>query len=205
MISYIEYLKIPTMLALTIVGAFLVMQIVGEILEFNGKIVPEFVKIRKIFARKRMEKKMVYEAGVTLSEVRQLLQDINCHYSEDNIRMRDKWMESVDDRLNRYDVSINEIGTKLDKNNQDTLSLLVENKRGSIIDFASLVSNERSAVTREQFNRIFRIYDEYESIIEANGMTNGEVDIAIRIIRESYENHVRNHSFVEDIRGYINA
>ena len=25
---------------------------------------------------------------------------------------------------------------------------------------------------------------------------------AIRIIREAYENHLRNHSFIEDIRGY---
>lgn len=33
-------------------------------------------------------------------------------------------------------------------------------------------------------------------------MTNGEVDIAIRIIKESYEKHMRHHSFVEDIRGY---
>ena len=24
----------------------------------------------------------------------------------------------------------------------------------------------------------------------------------IRIIREAYENHLRNHSFIEDIRGY---
>lgn len=33
-------------------------------------------------------------------------------------------------------------------------------------------------------------------------MTNGEVDIAIRIIKEAYENHMRNHTFIENIRGY---
>ena len=33
-------------------------------------------------------------------------------------------------------------------------------------------------------------------------MTNGEVDIAYRIISESYETHMRNHTFIEDIRGY---
>ena len=41
-----------------------------------------------------------------------------------------------------------------------------------------------------------------EDIIKKNNMTNGEVDIAIRIIKESYEKHMRHHSFVEDIRGY---
>jgi hypothetical protein len=57
-------------------------------------------------------------------------------------------------------------------------------------------------VTREQFNRIFKQHEEYEDIIKANGIKNGEVDIAYRIISESYETHMRNHSFIEDIRGY---
>lgn len=37
---------------------------------------------------------------------------------------------------------------------------------------------------------------------ESNGMTNGEVDIALSIIKESYEKHMRNHTFMEDARGY---
>ena len=43
---------------------------------------------------------------------------------------------------------------------------------------------------------------EYEEIIKDNDLQNGEVDIAIHIIREAYENHLRNGSFVEDVRGY---
>lgn len=27
--------------------------------------------------------------------------------------------------------------------------------------------------------------------------------IAIRIIREAYENHMRSHTFIEDVRGYV--
>lgn len=57
-------------------------------------------------------------------------------------------------------------------------------------------------MTREQFKRVFRLYAEYEEIIKDNDLQNGEVDIAIRIIREAYENHLRNGSFVEDVRGY---
>ena len=75
----------------------------------------------------------------------------------------------------------------------------LKNKRDS---FASLVIDESKPVTREQFNRIFKVHQEYESIIESNGMTNGEVDIALSIIKESYEKHMRNHTFVEDARGY---
>ena len=62
--------------------------------------------------------------------------------------------------------------------------------------------DDNAPVTREQFNRIFKMYEEYETIIESNGLTNGEVDVAFRIITESYENHMRNHTFIEDVRGY---
>ena len=105
-------------------------------------------------------------------------------------------------KLDQYDTNILELGEKLDKNNKDTLSILIENRRSSIIGFASVVIDDNRPVTREQFNRIFKLYQEYEDIIAKNEMTNGEVDIAIRIIKESYENHMRNHTFVEDVRGY---
>ena len=88
------------------------------------------------------------------------------------------------------------------KNNKDIVSLLIDSKRNNIINFASNVIDENSPVTREQFKRIFKLYEEYEKIIKENGFTNGEVDIAFRIITESYEKHMKNHTFIEDIRGY---
>ena len=174
---------------------FLILQIVGELLEFKGKVVPEFIKIRKYFARKRIERE-------TFKEVQQLLGEVNKHYSSDNITMRDNWMQWVNNQAGIYDKTLAELEKKMDKNNSITLSLLIDNKRNTIIDFASKVIDEKFPVTREQFKRVFKIYEEYENIIEENGLTNGEVDVAIRIIRDSYEAHTRNHSFIEDIRGY---
>lgn len=118
--------------------------------------------------------------------------------------MRDEWMEGVNQKLEQNDLWIKELDKKFDKNNQDTLFLLIDSKRNTIINFASCVIDENNPVTREQFNRIFKLYEEYEGIIKSNGLTNGEVDVAYRIIREAYETHMRNHSFIEDIRGYTN-
>ena len=56
MLGYIEYLNVPTKIALVIVVSFFVMQIIGEFLEFKGKVVPEFLKIRKWFTRRKREK-----------------------------------------------------------------------------------------------------------------------------------------------------
>lgn len=202
MLDYIEYLDIPVKVAIVLISAFLIMQLVGEILEFKGKVVPEFVKVRKVFARRKKERVLMQKMEKTLDQVQVTMDELNKHYSTDNIKMRDKWIKTVNSKLDQYDASMAELDRKLDKNNSDTLSILIDSKRNSIISFASLVIDESKPVTKEQFNRIFKLYEEYESIIKANGMTNGEVDIAIRIIREAYESHLRNQSFIEDIRGY---
>lgn len=219
MIQYIEYLGLPGWIAIGLVGLFLASQVIGELLELKGKVVPEVLKVRKYFARRRKEKENMQKMAElcpslqkvpeTLDSVQKLLSNVDAHYSHDNITMRDTWMSNVDRRLEEAETAreenrqcIKSLAEKLDKNNADTLSLLIDSKRNTIINFADLVIDENKPVTREQFHRIFKLYEEYEDIIQKNNMTNGEVDIAIRIARESYEKHVRNHSFVEDVRGY---
>lgn len=212
MVNYIQYLNLPAKIGICIVALFLVIQIVGEILEFKGKIVPEFFKIRKYFARKKQEReainkitdilKDVVEFPETLKKVQMLLNDVGQHYSADNITKRNQWIDSVNHKLETTDKWMKELDKKLDKTNEVALSLLIDNKRDTIINFASHVIDEKNSVTKEQFNRIFKLYEEYEEIIKENNLTNGEVDIAYRIITESYESHMRNHTFVEDICGY---
>ena len=219
MINFVEYLGLPNTIAIGIISLFFIIQIIGELLEFKGKVVPEYVKIRKYFKRKKDERlaltKMIekfdeyQQMATTLSNVNRLLSDIDKHYSKDNIAMRDGWMKEVNEHISdserlrkEQDSLVRELNDKLDKNNAATLSLLIDNKRNTIIDFASKVIDESYPVTKEQFNRIFKIYKEYEEIIEEHGLTNGEVDIAIRIIQESYEQHMKNHTFIEDVRGY---
>ena len=223
MVNWLKYLQDqfePTgaMVALLII-VFGGMQAIGEFMEFMGKTAPEILKIRKRFARKKKEqedmKKLAelvpqfQEMSTTLSDVQTLLANVDAHYSADNIAMRDKWIEEVNNRLSSAeeaqrasDERMQKVTEMLARNNEDTLALLIDSKRNTIIEFAALVIDESKPVTREQFHRVFKLHKEYEEIIERNGLTNGEVDIAIRIIRESYEKHLRNCSFVEDIRGY---
>lgn len=212
MLNYLEYLNIPATVAFCIAVVFFGLQLVGEFLEKMGKIVPEFMKIRKYFARKKREKEVlaqlpeifaeIRDVPATLKQVKALLSDVDKHYSKDNIAKRDGWINTVNTKLESNDQVIQELVHKMDQNNEDTLELKIESKRSTIIDFASYVIDESRPVTREQFNRIFKTYNEYEETIEKNGLTNGEVDIAYRIITEAYETHMRNRTFIEDIRGY---
>jgi hypothetical protein len=219
MLNYLEYLNSPAKVTTLLAGVFVITQIVGEILEFKGKVVPEFIKIRKYFARKKKERQALSQMTAlldehnqmakTLVEVNRILAEIDKHYSKDNIAMRDGWMKEVNEHIANsekrrceQDSLIRELNKKLDKNNADTLSILIDNKRNAIIDFASKVIDENLPATREQFKRIFKLHEEYEDSIDKNGLTNGEVDIAYRIITEAYETRMKNHSFIEDIRGY---
>ena len=192
----------PQKVGVVIILLFVVSQVVGELLELCGKVVPEFVKVRKYFKRKKDEKDQI---NTTLQQVQVLLNDVNQHYSADNITKRDAWMKWVNERAAVYDASVEELTALKDAlaaNNELTLDLYININRNRIIDFASKITNDNLAVSREEFNRIFKVYHEYEEILEKYNKTNGEVDIAIRIIEESYKEHMKNRSFIEDIRGY---
>lgn len=202
MLNYIEYLEkkmgMPALIVTILVMAFFILQIIGEILEVKGKVVPEFVKIRKYFARKKHEKQIVSDTERTLRDVQSLLADVKQHYSEDNIKLRDGWMHDVDE-----DRSLVHTLEKLILNmRNDVLKLRIEAMRSEIIAFASKVVDENCLVTREQYRRIFKLYEEYEKILTENGMENGEIDTNYRMINESYEHRVVNHTFLEDIRRY---
>lgn len=202
MLNSMEYLGLPTMIIIIVVAVFLIIQCVSELIEFKGKAVPELFNIRKYFARKKAEREILSGLPDTIKEMKKMVDDINYHYSKDNISKRDKWISGVDKKLDANDTLIRQLSEKIDKNNQDTLSILIESKRTAIIDFASKVSNADTPITKEYYNRIFKMYKEYEDIISKNNLTNGEVDIAYRIIVESYEEHLSNHTFIEDIRGW---
>lgn len=206
MINYIEYLGIPLKIAIILVAIFFAMQAIGEFLEFKGKVVPEFFKIRKWFTRRKREKA---EAAQTLKDVQVLLNDVNSHYSADNIAKRDGWMQWVNNRAEVYDESIKqlrealtEVMQALKDNTKLTEEMFIQSSRDRIIDFATKTSNENVMVSREEFNRIFKVYAKYEKYLEEHKMTNGEVDINYQIIKESYEQRLRDHAFTEDIRGY---
>lgn len=99
MINYIEFLNVPAKIAIVLVGLFLVIQVIGELLEFKGKVVPEFAKIRKVFVRRKKERMLLQKMEKTIDQVQLTLDDLNHHYSTDNIRMRDEWMRLVNSKL----------------------------------------------------------------------------------------------------------
>ena len=202
MLDYIEMFELPAIVAAVIIAIYCIMQLIGDILTFKGKVVPEFMRVKHWLQKRKEARNALSRMPEIVDEVKSLLDNVNQHYSDDNITKRNAWMNEVTDRGIENRQLINMVSGKLDAQSKDILELIIENKRNTIIDFAARVSNTDNLFTREQFNRVMKIYSDYEDIITKNGMTNGEVDIAYRIITEAYEECLKNNTFIEDIRGY---
>lgn len=197
-----EILKLTGPWITGILVAWAVLNIIGEICEFKGKVVPEFMKIRKFFKRRKEEKQ---KSKQLLSNVEILLADVNNHYSEDNIAKRNDWMNWVNARAKIYDASVQQLTAlhkSIEDNNKLTLDLYFELNRDRIINFASKISDDKTTVSREEFTRIFKIYKEYEERLKENHLTNGEVDIAYRVIEDDYKERLCSNNFLEDRRGW---
>lgn len=197
--NYIEFFETtPGWLVISLMLIFGVMQGIGEVLEFKGKIVPEFMKIRKFFYRRKEEKETMKKIPETLAKVETLLNNVDQHYSADNITKRDKWMDWVNNQATVYDTSIAELKESLDENNKITLSILIDSKRNYLLDFTSKAVDLNYPLSREQYQRFYNVHEEYEEILEKNHMTNGQVSVAYDVVTRSFEERLKKHAFIED-------
>ena len=200
----LEFFKITGPWAAGILGVWLVLNIIGEILEKKNKFAPEFMKIVTHFKKKKEEKKQLNQFIV---DMKAFTEGIKIHYSPEALQTRNDWMDWVNKRADIYDKSVQELKDlkeDIAQNNVLTLDLYININRHRILDFASKVANKECLISQEEFNRIFKVYRDYEAVLEKHHMTNGEVDIAHRIIVEAYEERLRDHTFIEDVRGYNN-
>jgi hypothetical protein len=198
----IEYMGIPGTIGMCIIVLFLISQIVGELAELMGKVVPEFLKIRKYFKRKKEESQ---ERMQILKDVQQLLK----YYSDDNIARRNEWMQGVDNRavscgtqMAGITETLVQVTQALSTNTKMTEDMFVESSRDRIISFAEKAADYDILLSREQFRRINRVHDDYEHFLAERGRQNGEVDTAYEAIQDGYRYRLQHHSFLEDIKGY---
>lgn len=103
------------------------------------------MKIRKFFKRRKEEKQEIKTAledsKNTLTEVKALLDDVNSHYDNDNIKKRDNWIKWVNCQADTYDNSIKNMSEKIDNIDTVLTDLYLESKRNRILDFAARVNN----------------------------------------------------------------
>ena len=175
----IEYLGIPATIAIILVGLFVIVQIIGEITECFGKVVPEVLKIRKYFARKSKEK---IADKQMIKACKELLAEFNAHYDEDNITKRDQWMTKVDTSVKNNDQFIQKLDHKLDTILSDNQSLkqqliqvesrVLENEadrlRSELFDCGNRC-RRHIRLHPEEMEHIRAVFDKYSNVLHQNG------------------------------------
>ena len=184
MSEFIETLQgigIPGMLITIVVSIFLILQLIGELIEAAGKTAPIILKVRKLITNHRNAKKQQAEqysrVETTLLEVKQqqenvakFLADVRKHYDDDNIAKRDAWMVEVNStmhwakaRAEVYDASVKQLHAVIDKVEAQTANLDINNRmtselykqftRTDILNFAHRIINARKAEKPVIFSR----------------------------------------------------
>lgn len=185
-IQGIEFLGAPAWIAIAIVGLLLILQVIGCILDFKGKIVPELINIRGHLRRKREEKEEAArkdkEIADTLAEVKQLLCDVNSHYSKDNITKRNDWMKGVDQSVKDNDKLIQALDGKIDKlleTNANLKEQLVQVKSNVLENEADRLRSElfdcgnrcrrNIRLHPEEMEHIRVVFHKYSAVLHQNG------------------------------------
>lgn len=178
-IKGIEFLGIPATIAIALVGLFLILQIIGELCELKGKIVPEFLKVRKYFKRKKKEKE---ETKQMIQDCKQALLEFNSHYNPESIAKRNNWMHCVDDSVRNNDEFIQKLDGKMDKllqTNERLTSQLEQVKSNVLENEADRLRSElfdcgnrcrrRIRLHPEEMDHIRAVYQKYSEVLHQNG------------------------------------
>ena len=88
----------------------------------------------------------------------------------------------------------NQITALSNKIEQMELNKTIKKLRWDIINFASDLPR-REIIPLEQYNIIFNYIKEYEKIIEDNGLTNGQVESSVHVIKKRYEHDLESGVF----------
>lgn len=66
----------------------------------------------------------------------------------------------------------------------------INDYRWEIISFSNRVANGETC-NKDSYRHCFATYEKYEKLLEENGMENGEVEISMEIINESYKQKLK--------------
>jgi hypothetical protein len=66
----------------------------------------------------------------------------------------------------------------------------IDDYRWEIINFATRISDKKPC-NKDSYKHCIRTYEKYEKLLDEHGLKNGEVDISMELINESYEQKLK--------------
>lgn len=94
--------------------------------------------------------------------------------------------------IERSDKRDEEISNDIKKLTQIFVEKEINDYRWEIVNLADKISSDKASVSKECLKHAISTYKKYEKIITENGLVNGEVEISIEIIKEAYQQKLKN-------------
>ena len=105
-----------------------------------------------------------------------------------------KWIGKVSNK--DIEKKIVEISTKLENVSERIDMIEINNMRTQILDFANSCMNGRKH-TKEEFEHVIDLKNNYDLIINKRGFKNGRVDLAFKYMSDLYVKCLNENSFLD--------
>ena len=134
---------------------------------------------------------------------------LNTYYAKKRgEEIEEETIENLVERLNEHSKRLQEIEEKSQSNvamflehEQSAIEKIeklttmfvdkeIDDYRWEIINFATRISDKKEC-NKESYKHCIRTYEKYEKLLEEYNLKNGEVDISMELINESYEQKLK--------------
>lgn len=158
-------------------------------INFSDFLVNVFAFIMGILAIMSLLEKLADKCGIEFRWMRKRREDHELLVATaGNLKeLQQKHKEDVNQSIRHDDM----IRHDLEKLTSMFIDKSVDDMRWEIINFASNVSDGKPC-NKDSYKHCLHIYEKYEKIIEENGLTNGEVELSMEIINQSYKDKLKN-------------
>lgn len=140
-VNALTYLGIPMIVIACALALLFMLNVLGSIFDFYGKVWPKIINFRR---RRRERKEEKEEMVKTIQECKQIIANFNAHYSTDNISQRDNWMHNVDNSVQEIQKLDGKIDKLLDANTD--LKNQIDQVKGNVLE------NEADRLRSELFD-----------------------------------------------------
>lgn len=147
--------------------------------------------------KEQVKKCAVQEAAIKALENKITEYDkINHDHWQVSIDYREKYaydQNAIMEQLSSLTNLINSLQKKIDENE---LRKQVDGLRTTIISFATSLGNPQFRPSLDHYNNIFAKIEEYEEVLEKNGLENGQTTVSVKIIKRHYEQALERGDFL---------
>lgn len=182
MISYLQTLNVPSRILLIIIAITCFSECLKVITNIWGFFAPKVLRIQTNMSRRADMERMLLENQKSLMSEQ-----------SDILALNKKYDIVVSDLL--------DVKTLISCLGDDITDMRIKDMRKTILDFASDVGENKRLHTEEHYNDIFLTYEEYEQLLSKKGLTNGQAELSMEIIRERYKDNKMNNRFLNTNRG----